>query len=116
MEGNDFTAHLTLGAVAVYAIEHAKSSGLVPWMTADTKTLNRLVNLITAFITSIGIGYTYDATAGTLVVSGLTLSSLALGLWELTKQYVVQQVLYDTVIQRRVVNRPAESPAPHPVG
>jgi len=100
MEGNDFTAHLTLGAVAVYAIEHAKSSRLIPWMTVDTKALNRIASVALAFATSIGIGYTYDSDAGTLVLSGLTLSSLALACWEWVKQYVVQQVLFDGVVAK----------------
>lgn len=99
MEGNDFTAHLTLGAVCVYAIEHMKQSGLFPWVTQDTKTLNRWLSAVLALVTAIGIQVTYDPwTGGTAQIPALP--TLLLGCWEVVKQYTVNQVLYDGVVAK----------------
>ena len=96
----ELTAHLTTGAVVVYLIEWAKQTRLCPWLSATTPTLNRIVNLGAAGLIALGINWTYDPTMGTLVVHGLTLSGLATAAWELLKQLAVQQVLYDTVVQK----------------
>jgi hypothetical protein len=96
----ELTAHLTTGAVVVYVIEWLKASGWVPWIRADSTTLNRLVSAVTAAAVAFGINWTYTPDTGTLVVQGLTLSSLALTFWEWLKQYVVQQLVYDGVVQK----------------
>lgn len=96
----ELTAHLTSGAVAVYLIEWLKSKQWFPFLTADTKTLNRLISAVTAFVAAVGIGFNYDAGAGQLVITGLTWSTILIGGWEWAKQFVLQQVLYDSVVQK----------------
>ena len=59
---------------------------------------NQCLSIVVAFITSIGIGYKYDATAGTLLLTGLTIASLEHGLWHWMLQWISQHVAYKTLI------------------
>lgn len=96
MEGNDFTAHLTLGAVAVYALEYVKSAGWCPWITQDTKALNRLLSVAMAIISAMGISISYNPSlGGTIQIPAL--SVLLLGVWEVVKQTATQQLIYDGI-------------------
>ncbi len=96
----ELTAHITAGATAVYAIETLKRSQWFPWLTADTKSLNRLVNVALAAAAAFGINWNYDANTGTLMITGLTTTAAMGMLWEFLKQYVVQQLVYDGVVHK----------------
>ena len=91
---------LTLGVIVGYVIEVMKGSDWFPWMHTYTDRVNRLVSLVLAVVASLGIQYTYDATTGTLVLSGLTLSSLVPVAWEAVKQFVANEVAYKVVVKR----------------
>lgn len=107
----DITAHLTTGAVVVYLIEWAKRSRLMP-ITASTKSINRALNVVLAAAVALGINWTFDASAGTLVITGLTWPALAHAGWEFLKQLATQQILYDGVIAPKLVKAEAQAPEP----
>ena len=107
METADITAHLTTGAVIVYALEFIKRSNL-PFLTKDTKTLNRVASGLLALVAATGIAWTYDQTS-TEVVIRFTLQGLMTGVWEFSKQYVTQQLIYDTAINSKAVKLDAAS-------
>ena len=99
---NDVTAHLTTGAIVVYGLEWLKRAGWCRVMTADTGALNRLVSALAAALMAFGISATGDvATGWTIHVPSLAV--LVAGVWEFSKQFVVQQILYQSVIAPRVV-------------
>ena len=108
--GAELTAHLTTGAVVVYALEWLKSAGWCPWISADTKRLNRVLSAILAATAAVGIGWTYEASQGTLVITGLTASGLLTGGYEWIKQFSVQQLLFDGVIAKQTVTVLPPSP------
>lgn len=94
----ELTAHLTSGAVAVYAIQYVKSQSWFPWMNTDTKVLNRYVNGILAAVSVMGISWSYDpSVGGTIQIPAAMV--IASGLWEFAKQYILQQVIYDGVVE-----------------
>ena len=95
----ELTAHLTLGAMVVYSLDWAKSSGWVPWLTADTKTLNRLLSLFASLVIGMGITWTGDAAGGWHVEIPMA-TVLMSGLWDSVKQFFLTQVLYDTTVGR----------------
>jgi hypothetical protein len=70
----ELTAHLTTGAVVVYLLEWAKRSKFMP-ISASTTAINRTLNILFAMAMAIGINWTYDPTAGTLIITGLTWSA-----------------------------------------
>ena len=106
--GNELTAHLTTGAVIVYLLQWMKSSRLTPWLTSNTKTLNRVSSALLAAVAAIGINWTYNAVDGTLVISGLTWSAILAGGWEWLKQFCTQQLIFDGVVDPKRIKGSAE--------
>lgn len=98
--GTEFTAHLTTAAAIVYAIEYAKRSGAIPWLTLSTDKLNAAVSLLMAAIATAGINWSYQVD-GTLIVTGLTGPALLMSVWELFKQFTWQQLVYDGVVKQQ---------------
>ena len=99
---NDITAHLTTGAVAVYAIEALKQWPQFRWLTADSATINRVISALAAAMIAFGISATGDIEAGWTIhiPSGAILMA---GLWEWAKQVTVQQVIWDGVVSQKRV-------------
>lgn len=95
---SELSAHLTTGAVIVYAIEAAKKSTWFPWLHAETKTLNRLVSAVLAAAAAFGIHASFDAVAGTLIITGLTWAGVLGAAWAWLQQWVLQQIVFDSVI------------------
>ena len=98
---DELTAHLTTGAVIVYFIEWMKKAQWIRVITPETKTLNRVASVILAGIASMGINWTYDPTIGQLVITGLTWSAVGMTLWEFLKQFIVQQLLFDGIVEKK---------------
>lgn len=59
-----------------------------PWITEHTTKLNIALRAILAFVATIGITWHYNG--GTLVITGLTVSTIAAGLWHVFRQYALQ--------------------------
>ena len=96
--------HLTTGAVIVYAIQWLKGQGWMPWVTADSTTVNRVVSGVAAAAIAFGIGGHWDPVhGGVFTIPPLT--ELINGAWEFAKQYTVQQVVYDGVVQKAGVTK-----------
>lgn len=98
--GAELTAHITTGAAIVYAIQWTKQSGLIPWLTVDTKILNRVLSAVLAALAAAGITWTYSGGEGTLIITGLTGPALVAGFWEWFKQFTMQQLIFDGVVQK----------------
>lgn len=91
--------NFVIGIVVVYVIEAIKRLKMVPWLTQETKRLNRVVALVVAAAAAIGIHFSFDETAGVLMVSGLHWSGILHGLYEFAKQAAMQQFAYDVAIE-----------------
>lgn len=71
---NEFDAIITqlaASGVLVPLLQWAKRSKLVPWLTMETAKLNRLVAVLWATITTVGIHASFDSVTGTLTINGL---------------------------------------------
>lgn len=96
---NEVMTHLTTGAVIVYAIEWLKAQGWCSWVTAESGTLNRLISAIGAAAVAFGISATGDAASGWIIqIPAVTV--LVAGIWEWVKQFVLQQLIFDGVVQK----------------
>mgnify|MGYP000934445307 CR=1 FL=1 len=89
----------TAGLIS-YALEWAKKSALLPFITADKKTLLRWLNAVTALAAAIGLHWTYSPDARQLVVDIPTASVALSGLWAWGQQWALQQMAYDGVVAR----------------
>ena len=67
-----FLAQVVLGAVVVYVLEWIKRARWVTFITIETKKLNGFLAKAAALLMAVGIHYEFDATAGTLMITGLT--------------------------------------------
>ncbi len=94
-QGQEILAHLTSAGLVVYGIERLKALPALRWISQDTTRLNAWLNIIAAAAVSFGINYQYDPTSGTLTITGLTLASITSSAYELAKQWVAQQIIYD---------------------
>ena len=101
--GAELTTHMVLSALVVYAIEWMKRWQVVPWIDANTKSVNWAVSAVLALVTSIGITYSFDAEAGRLVIDGLTWATITTTGWEALKQFVNQQLVYAMAVEARPV-------------
>jgi len=93
----DITAHVTTGAVIVYLLEWLKRSGWCP-LTTETKHLNRLLSGLLAVVAALGIQWSYDpATGGVIHLPALAM--LVTSGWEVIKQFTVQQLIWDGIVE-----------------
>lgn len=90
-------SQITASALVVYVIEWAKGSKLVPFLNADSKGLARLFAAMGAALSTAGITGMFDAQAGRLVVEGLTYPAMMAAAWQFAGQFVIQQIIYDSV-------------------
>lgn len=101
---NELVAHLTSGAIVVYCLQFAKALGVVPWLTADSKSLNRIVSVVAALVIAVGITGHYDWNTGGdfHIPNGM---GLVTGVYDWMKQIICQQMLYDGVIAKAMPTR-----------
>lgn len=91
--------HLKMGAALVYGLQFLKKSKRVTWVTEDTPRLSRWLSAITAFCTTVGINATYDPQmGGTIALPALAV--LAHGIFEWLGQWLLQQMLYDGLLNK----------------
>lgn len=96
---DDAMTHVTTGAAVVYLLQWAKRQPRLAFLAEDTPRLNRWLSAVAAAALAFGINWTGDATAGwTITIPPLT--TLFAGGWEWMKQFAVQQLLYDGVVQQ----------------
>ena len=96
---------LTAGGTAILSsviIQWMKKSGLAVFSFIGTEKNKQRANLYfsiaVAFVTSIGIGFKYDGTAGTLLLTGLTATGIQHGLWHWFTQWIGQHISYKTFV------------------
>jgi hypothetical protein len=99
MEGQMIVDQLTTGALVVYALEYLKRSRLVPWITTDTKGLNRFLAALGAAAGTAGIHFQFDTAGGTLQITGLLLPNLMTFAWQFLQQWVCTQAIYAGLVE-----------------
>jgi hypothetical protein len=72
----------------------------LPGMTADAANLvMRALQMVAAVLTSVGVRWSFDASAGTLLVEGLTLGALMGFALQVAAQYKSFEVIYRAAIK-----------------
>lgn len=82
---------LALSILVVMLVEKAKGSASVPWISNETKRLNRVLGAVLAAVTGLGVSYTWSSATGDLAIHGLTVTNLAAHLWDASRAWLVQQ-------------------------
>lgn len=103
MEESLIATQFSSAAVVVWIIQYLKSAGRLAWITQDTGRLNRVISAVLALATAAGIHYQFDSTAGTLTVTGLTLTNGLHFMWAAAQQFIGQELLYEAVYSPKKV-------------
>jgi len=103
MGSEELLSQLTSSAVVIYVIESLKKSAWCPWITMETKTINRWLAVVGSGASAIGVHFAYDGKAGALLITGLTVAGIAHGLWHWAQQYALTQLAYDSAINNKYV-------------
>ena len=101
----DFGAHATFAAVAVWIIQQIKASKSFPWITIETDRLNRWISIVAAFASGLGVDFSpvewNPVTHGlTLGITGLDPYTITVGLWGVFQTFVWQQLWYHGLIKK----------------
>jgi hypothetical protein len=105
---------IPLALISTYALQWLKASKFFPWLTMETQTLNRIVGIAIAFLTSVGVLVSFDHVAGVLTVTGLTLANLGHAVIRFGQQWTFQQASYRLVVAPAMPGAMQAGAAEHP--
>lgn len=94
----DTTAVLTASAVSVWIIQELKKAKWFQLLTPSTATLNRLASMLAAVATATGIHVAFSA--GTLTISGLTLTGIIGAVIAWFKSFVMNELIYQGIANK----------------
>lgn len=97
------TAQITASAVVVYGVELLKKSPWFPWIHRSSDAVNRTIAGVMAVGTALGIHAKFDAEHGTLLITGLTLASVAHFGFDWLRSFVFQEMIYKGVVKPHAV-------------
>lgn len=106
--GTQFTA----SAVSVFVINWLKGQKWLPFVNANSKWLNRTIALATSGASAMGIHWAWSA--GTLTVTGLSLTAILAGVWMWLKSFALQEWIYQSSKQNSAASNPPPAAAPAP--
>lgn len=100
MDPQLFTNQAIIAVIASWMLEKVKSSPRVGLISHDSSLyFQRYAAAVVAFATSLGIHFQFDHTAGTLVITGLSLASLGHFVWGAVQQFIMQEVAYQKLVK-----------------
>ena len=88
MTAPSFQDQFAAGAALEYLLHLLQRSSKTPWITEHTTKITIFARATLAFFATMGLSWHYAG--GTLVISGISASVIAAGLWHLFRQYAVQ--------------------------
>lgn len=66
---------------------------------STARGMQRLMGVLLAAAAALGVHYTYDATAGRLIIDGLTIAGLWTVATETVRSFVLQELVYRTAVK-----------------
>src|SRR5208337_605218 len=84
----------TVSAIVVTVINWLKASQYFPWITKEKTTLLRLLSVLGAAATSVGITWAWNPAMHSLTITGITLTAVLMLLWTTVKSFAMNEVLF----------------------
>lgn len=100
METELLTSQLTTAYMISALLQWLKNKPWFPFTNINTAALNRATAMALAFITAVGLHYTFDAEGGVLTITGLTVANIAHTAWASVQQYALQQGVYKGLVKK----------------
>ena len=88
------SSQFSLSIIVVWLIDKLKDAKWFPWLNADSAGANRVVAIILAGITGLGIHTMFDTSNGVLTISGLRMESLIHNGFSWIFSYATQQSIF----------------------
>lgn len=96
MEHGEIQSAAIVAIVVTELFEMAKRSPWVRGITYDSERVNRVVGIVVAFLSGLGLQFQFDAATGRLIVDGLFASTLVHGV----AQWAGQMAYYRLAVKR----------------
>lgn len=113
---NEAFSQISAATIAVSIIQWLKKTTILPFVNENSAWINRIVATLAAFVTSVGIHYSFDVAGGVLTVSGLIWSNILHSVWDIVKAYAVQHLIYKGIIAGPSQPIPVPIPIAQPAG
>jgi hypothetical protein len=111
-DANIVLSTFTSSAVSVAVINWLKASKYFPWITKEKTALLRIISIIAASASGVGINYLWNPVDHSIVVSGLTLANGGALLWALIRHFAMNETIFQATkpqrSQARIVAAEAE--------
>jgi len=89
-----------IGAFSSHVIEFLKNTKLFPFLTAESSgQYKRYFSVLIAFITAIGLTYSFEATTRNLIIHIPTFQDILHGSYDFLKVLMFQQMTYKVTIK-----------------
>jgi hypothetical protein len=88
--GQHFSFVFGFAAAAAYVLAWANRSKYFPWVTMETHRLNLILQLVLSFLATLGISFTWDPVAHTLLIAGLSIKVISAGFAHWFQQFALQ--------------------------
>lgn len=106
---NEWGVGVIVSYLSAILMQQWKRSGLRGLNEDSTRHWQKFIAWMIAAASAVGIHATFDAAAGSLLITGLTLSGILATGGEVVRQYVLQQITYHGVVAK--MDEPTHSPA-----
>lgn len=84
-----------IGIVATFVLQWLKHQAWFPLLnTWSEKWWKVTVSAIVAFCSALGVSFIFDPTVGTLLVTGLTWTTISYGIWAFVLSFATQHLTY----------------------
>ena len=107
---NVFATQVTLGMIGAGLLQFLKSRTWLPFLNQNSTALNHIVLVATSAAGAIGVNAAWNSAEHSLTITGLSLASVATGLWVWAKQYAIQFLVHKGAFGSVAV--PAVTPKP----
>lgn len=100
---NVLSTQVTAAAMTVWVIQKLKDSSWFPYLQHGQKVVTRTASAVVSAFVSIGIGYTWNKNADgshVLILAIPTLPILALGAWHWAQQFVYNEIIYQSTVNK----------------
>lgn len=112
MDNNVVLTAFTSSAVSVAVINWLKNSKYFPWITKEKITLLRMLSVVAAAASGVGINYVWSGTNHSLLLSGLTMANGTAFVWTLLKHFAMNETIFQATKTKNGFNPPPAPPVP----
>jgi hypothetical protein len=107
---NVLATQITVGMIGAGFLQFLKSREWLPFLNQHSKALNHIVLATTSAAGAIGVNAVWSSSEHSLTITGLSLATIAAGLWVWAKQWTVQYLVHRGAFGAVSGAAPAASP------